>query len=603
MPAADRSLYIEAVQTLKRSGAYDNFVLIHQNAVNDPFAHGTSGFLPWHRKFLLEYENALRCLDAKFACVTIPYWDWGEWQFYCNADPLGCTRYDDMPAKLLRENPNAQSLISAFGGPGVVNASMPQYGNTDHPKGTGCVQKGPFAYWKDFEGNCLTRSIDWSLPGPSIDGVLTNGPLSDTFKLLELMTSMHTYGKVDGYRAAIQGTPHNMPHNYLGGHLRSMRSPTDPIFWSHHAFIDKNWALWQDCVDVDTMTKETLKVSAYEGIHRSDLPDDGLDSAMPFRISNYPSGVFEPSADHCDENAKGGASNACRKCLGQLSSNFAQCSDENPCWCEQRWHPNCFQLCPDKRCASLCGKGGEDREIEEKDWARKDGKQWVGKGYSFDYKNEKDRPRDWSVLTTDLLLPYTYDFDNFDLQIAATTCHMNGKDTTKVSMMEIMLQTGQTDRWAAWTIWRQSYDPMASLRLYESWAQSLRKSAPTKANSVENVKKYTAKATSEIEKKAPADVPRADLTITAAIEAIHDEAEDQCQARDRTRMCKGRSGEILDVCEYSCAGPVDKQPKICGFQLCWMYLQKPDPKFISDSCVALDDSDVEKGGEKDDSKH
>jgi hypothetical protein len=23
--------------------------------------------------------------------------------------------------------------------------------------------------------------------------------------------------------------------------------------------------------------------------------------------------------------------------------------------CEQRWHPNCFQLCPDKRCASLCG--------------------------------------------------------------------------------------------------------------------------------------------------------------------------------------------------------------------------------------------------------
>jgi hypothetical protein len=32
--------YIEAVQTLKRSGAYDNFVLIHQNAVNDPFAHG-----------------------------------------------------------------------------------------------------------------------------------------------------------------------------------------------------------------------------------------------------------------------------------------------------------------------------------------------------------------------------------------------------------------------------------------------------------------------------------------------------------------------------------------------------------------------------------
>jgi hypothetical protein len=30
-------------------------------------------------------------------------------------------------------------------------------------------------------------------------------------------------------------------------------------------------------------------------MHAQDLPDDGLDSAMPFRISNYPGGVFEPS--------------------------------------------------------------------------------------------------------------------------------------------------------------------------------------------------------------------------------------------------------------------------------------------------------------------
>ncbi len=28
--------------------------------------------------------------DVKFACVTVPYWDWGEWQFYCNSDPAGC---------------------------------------------------------------------------------------------------------------------------------------------------------------------------------------------------------------------------------------------------------------------------------------------------------------------------------------------------------------------------------------------------------------------------------------------------------------------------------------------------------------------------------
>ena len=33
----------------------------------------TSQFFPWHRYFLLEYENLLREIDCR---ITIPYWDW-----------------------------------------------------------------------------------------------------------------------------------------------------------------------------------------------------------------------------------------------------------------------------------------------------------------------------------------------------------------------------------------------------------------------------------------------------------------------------------------------------------------------------------------------
>jgi len=39
--------------------------------------------------------------------------------------------------------------------------------------------------------------------------------------------------------------PHNRVHNVVGGTMSSSRSPADPIFWLHHAFIDKLWADWQ----------------------------------------------------------------------------------------------------------------------------------------------------------------------------------------------------------------------------------------------------------------------------------------------------------------------------------------------------------------------
>jgi hypothetical protein len=51
----------------------------------------------------------------------------------------------------------------------------------------------------------------------------------------------------------------------------------------------------------------------------------------------------------------------------------------------------------------------------------------------------------------------------------------------------------------------------------------------------------------------------ADLTITAAIEAIHDEAEDQCQARDRTRMCKYDYKRCCKTtATHACAGAIIK---------------------------------------------
>ena len=49
--------------------SYNNMALIHQNHCQ----HGWERFLPWHRIYLYEFEQALQdqCPD-----VTLPYWDW-----------------------------------------------------------------------------------------------------------------------------------------------------------------------------------------------------------------------------------------------------------------------------------------------------------------------------------------------------------------------------------------------------------------------------------------------------------------------------------------------------------------------------------------------
>jgi len=48
---------------------YNNLALIHQNHCQ----HGWERFLPWHRIYLYEFEQALQ---DHFPDVTMPYWDW-----------------------------------------------------------------------------------------------------------------------------------------------------------------------------------------------------------------------------------------------------------------------------------------------------------------------------------------------------------------------------------------------------------------------------------------------------------------------------------------------------------------------------------------------
>ena len=82
----EKEPYFKAVNKLRETGQYATFVRIHRDLYNKAYAHGTSGFLPWHRKFLFEYENAVRASSGEESqCITIPYWDWAEQMAECDA--------------------------------------------------------------------------------------------------------------------------------------------------------------------------------------------------------------------------------------------------------------------------------------------------------------------------------------------------------------------------------------------------------------------------------------------------------------------------------------------------------------------------------------
>jgi tyrosinase len=54
--------------------------------------------------------------------------------------------------------------------------------------------------------------------------------------------------RVRGASGMLENTPHNYIHNFIGGTTGNMADPAlaarDPIFWLHHANVDRLWARW-----------------------------------------------------------------------------------------------------------------------------------------------------------------------------------------------------------------------------------------------------------------------------------------------------------------------------------------------------------------------
>jgi tyrosinase len=169
----EQERFLCAFNVINSNGVLGQLVDIHGEPSH--LAHSQQRFLPWHRIYLLKFEQALRAIHPD---VSLPYWDWTQ----------ASEQY--IPAWL-------QSFT-----PTVVTPTQ------------------------------TINVIRFPQSQASLATIASNTP------------SALAQTDFTSFTSQLQGI-HNGVHVWVGGSMGSVpTAPTDPIFWMHHANIDRLWWQW-----------------------------------------------------------------------------------------------------------------------------------------------------------------------------------------------------------------------------------------------------------------------------------------------------------------------------------------------------------------------
>ncbi|WP_327321202.1 tyrosinase family protein [Streptomyces sp. NBC_01210] len=219
LSATEKRRFVNALLELKRSNRYDTFVTTHNAFIMSDtdsgrrVGHRSPSFLPWHRRFLIEFEQALQSVDPS---VALPYWDWTKDRTAASsiwaADFLGGTG----------RSRDEQVMDGRFA---FSSGNWPVTVNTD--------TRGFLRRNLGGAGRLPTQAdVDAALDITTYDTSPWNSASAGSFR-----------NTLEGWRG--RSGLHNSVHVWVGGQMTSGVSPNDPVFWLHHAFIDKLWAQWQ----------------------------------------------------------------------------------------------------------------------------------------------------------------------------------------------------------------------------------------------------------------------------------------------------------------------------------------------------------------------
>ena len=197
LSVTEQQRFIATITTLNSGKSPSPYAkLVAEHADMSHIMHGSMGpvgrerFLPWHRDFLLQLERAMQAIDP---LAFIPYWRW-------SADR-------QIPPWIISFLPTVKvPAVAGMPGMGGMGAT---------PAKTVHVTRSPHQ--------------PVGLPTAAQIGSLDANTNLDYTQFTSLLESYH-----------------NTVHGWVGGTMNNIRiSPADPLFWMHHAEIDRIWAEWQ----------------------------------------------------------------------------------------------------------------------------------------------------------------------------------------------------------------------------------------------------------------------------------------------------------------------------------------------------------------------
>jgi tyrosinase len=244
----DRQRFVAAVKKMKAAGVYDQYVQWHIDAMgsmgpNDPnYAHQGPAFLPWHRQFILLFEQDLQAADLSLGqdgTVTLPYWDWTS---EISPDPgVNSLWADDFMGP--DGDPGDGQRVKS--GPFATDTTSGQENwvlNVHDPMDNEPVNFLQRAFGQDPQAPTLPASgqVNNALRVAIYDSAPWDTTVSGSKSFRNLLEGWVTV-KPPGQPPGL----HNRVHVWVGGSMLPMSSPNDPIFFLNHCNVDRIWASWQ----------------------------------------------------------------------------------------------------------------------------------------------------------------------------------------------------------------------------------------------------------------------------------------------------------------------------------------------------------------------